>query len=72
MAIFADEFSVEIKDAFLGDKLNPISVIFGFKNDSYELRLENRDKLQFDIFAVYKYNETFNWCGYQIKRRKYR
>ena len=40
-------------------------------NDSYELRLFN-DKFTFDLFLVYKLNETHQWCGYQYNRLKYR
>jgi phosphorylcholine metabolism protein LicD len=72
IAIFEDELSSNIRDSFLGDKVNSLSVIFGFKNDSYEIRLRNNDKLQFDIFVAYKYNTSLSWCGYQIKRKKYR
>ena len=72
IAIFEDELSSNIRDSFLGDKVNSLSVIFGFKNDSYEIRLRNNDKLQFDIFVAYKYNASLSWCGYQIKRKKYR
>jgi fukutin len=72
IAIFEDELSSNIRDSFLGDKVNSLSVIFGFKNDSYEIRLRNNDKLQFDIFVAYKYNASLSWCGYQIGRKKYR
>jgi fukutin len=72
IAIFEDELSSNIRDSFLGDKVNSLSVIFGFKNDSYEIRLRNNDELQFDIFVAYKYNASLSWCGYQIGRKKYR
>ena len=72
LAMFEDELSSNVRDSFLGDSVNSLSVIFGFKNDSYEMRLRNNDKLQFDIFVTYKYNTTNSWCGYQIGRKKYR
>ena len=72
IAIFADEYSSKIKEAFLGDKVNHLTVLFGFKNDSLEMRLANKDKLQIDVFVAYTFNSSSSWCGYQIARKKFR
>lgn len=71
MSIWSHEYEDKIEKYFLGNKKTPVTIIFGFKNDSYELRL-NDDLIQYDIFLTYKYNSTHMWCGYQLQLRKFR
>jgi hypothetical protein len=40
-------------------------------NDSYELRLYN-DLFTFDMFHVYKTNQSHQWCGYQVNKTKFK
>ncbi len=55
----------------IGNPRGPLVLTFGLRNDSYELRVF-KDAVQFDMFIVYKHNDTHQWCGYQEKRKKFR
>lgn len=70
IGLWEHEYDETISKTFLGDKYVPLNVIFGLKNDSYELRLRNYS-LQIDLFVVYKHNSTHQKCGYQLGRRKF-
>ena len=71
IAIWAHEYENKIKKHFLGNKIVRVWGTLGLVNDSYEFRLFN-DKFTFDMFLVYKINDTHQWCGYQVKRYKFR
>lgn len=71
IAIWAHEYDDRIKKHFLGNKIVRIWGTLGLLNDSFEFRLFN-DKFTFDLFLVYKINQTHQWCGYQVKRYKFR
>ena len=44
----------------------------GLKNEGFELRLLNSLGFTFDLFLMYKLNETYQWHGYQGNRQLYR
>lgn len=71
IAIWSHEYDDRIKQHFLGNKIVRIWGTLGLLNDSFEFRLFN-DKFTFDLFLVYKINQTHQWCGYQVKRYKFR
>ena len=52
------------------DKL-PLVMNFGLLNDSYELRLLNKN-VQIDIFFVYPHNSTHQWTALHEGRKKSR
>lgn len=71
IAIWAHEYEDRIKQNFLGNKIVRLWSSLGLVNDSFEFRLFN-DVFTFDMFLVYKFNSTSQWCGYQVGRVKYR
>jgi hypothetical protein len=68
--IWSREYEPEIRQFFLGNEYSRLGIELGLRNDSYELRLVNQ-QFTFDLFLVYPNNETHDWCGYQVRRRKY-
>ncbi len=44
----------------------------GLKNEGFELRLLNSLGFTFDLFLIYKLNDTYQWHGYQGNRFYYR
>jgi hypothetical protein len=71
VAIWSHEYDERVKRSFLGNKVVRLWSTLGMANDSYEFRLFN-DVFTFDMFLVYKFNSTDQWCGYQVNRIKYR
>lgn len=71
IAIWAHEYEEKIKSHFLGNRIVRVWSTLGLTNDSFEFRLFN-DQFTFDMFLVYKFNSTDQWCGYQVNRVKYR
>jgi hypothetical protein len=65
------EYNEEFKNFFIGNSHAPLVLTFGLINDSYELRVF-KDSVQFDMFIVYKHNDTHQWCGYQEQRKKFK
>jgi hypothetical protein len=70
-AILADEYDTRLKKTFIGNKIVRLWSTLGLLNDSYEFRMFN-DRFTFDLFLVYKTNQTHQWCGYQVNRSKFR
>lgn len=70
-AIWAHEYETSIKKAFLGNKVVRVWGTLGLVNDSFEFRMFN-DLFTFDMFLVYKHNQSDQWCGYQVNRAKFR
>lgn len=71
IAIWAHEYDKKLKKHLLGNKIVRVWGTLGLVNDSFEFRLYN-DKFTFDMFLVYKINQTHQWCGYQVNRYKFR
>ena len=71
MAVWSHEFETKIKRHFLGNPIVRVWGTLGLYNDSYELRLYN-DLFTFDMFLVYKTNDSYQWCGYQVNQSKFK
>ena len=71
IALWANEYDDRIKEKFLGNEIVRVWSTLGLVNDSFEFRLFN-DHFTFDMFLVYPFNLTDQWCGYQVNRTKYR
>ncbi|CAF0938365.1 unnamed protein product [Brachionus calyciflorus] len=71
LGLLSNQHESRIKQSFKGNLNMPLMLQFGYKNDSYELRLGNND-LWVDLFYFYDYNQTHQWCAYQDKRIKKR
>ncbi len=70
MVLSHDEYEAKIKKHFIGDKVGHLSIVYGMRNSSYELRLEDSHHMV-DLFIAYRINETHQVTGYFVERDLY-
>ena len=70
-AVPAREYDTKLKKVFMSNRVVRLWGTLGLVNDSYEFRMFN-DQFTFDMFLVYKANDTHQWCGYQVNRSKFK
>ncbi|CAF1384791.1 unnamed protein product, partial [Didymodactylos carnosus] len=68
--LYAEEYSEDIRNYFLGNKISYLWGALGLINDSLEFRLYT-GRFTLDLFWAYKENNS-RWCGYQVHRTKFR
>ena len=66
------EYEKKIKEHFLNNNEVRLAMHLGLLREGYELRLFSNKQKTFDLFLMYKHNETFMWNGYHTKKHIYR
>ena len=72
MAMWSFDYEKKIKEHFLNNDEVRLAVTIGLVREGYELRLYSKTLKTFDLFLMYKHNETFQWNGYHTQRHIYR
>ncbi len=72
LAIWSDDFETKIKEHFLKSDKMRLAITIGLIKEAYELRLFSKTSKTFDLFLMYKHNESFQWNGYHTQRHIYR
>lgn len=67
-----NEYDNNLKKHFIENEDIRLAIAIGLPQEGYEMRLLSRTHRTFDLFLVYKYNETHQWNGYHFKRYVYR
>ena len=65
------DYEDKILETLRGNKILHVYSTLGLIREAFELRTISKG-FTFDIFLVYKLNETYQWNGYQGNRRLYR
>jgi hypothetical protein len=72
-----DHYENKILEKFRGNNFTSLILTLGLVKEAFELRLQSINKqrthrFSFDIFLIYKLNETYQWNGYQGNRQLFR
>ena len=70
-AIWSHNYEDKLLKKFLGNKIVNVYSTLGLVKEAFVLRLLSQD-FSFDIFLIYKLNETHQWNGYQGNRQLFR
>jgi hypothetical protein len=70
IASWIEDYHVDIKKAFLGNKNVWLWKTLGKIERGLEMRLYS-DTFDFDLFYVYKVNDTHQWSSFQVNRYHY-
>ena len=62
------DYDDRILETFRGNSNLSIALTLGLLEEAFELRLFSASKFTLDLFLMYKFNKTYQWNGYQIKR----
>jgi hypothetical protein len=65
------DYDDRILEKFRGNEILYLYQTLGLIREAYELRTIY-SRFTFDIFLVYKLNETYQWNGYQGNRQLFR
>ena len=71
IGMFAENYDLRIKRAFLGNKKMRILTSYGVPNEGLEFRLHN-GFFYHDLFLLFKVNSTHMWSGYHGSTRLYK
>jgi hypothetical protein len=72
LAMWINEYDKNIKEHFLKNNEVRLAMSLGLIREGYELRLYSKTAKTFDLFFMYKHNETFQWNGYHTQKHIYR
>jgi hypothetical protein len=71
MGIFAREYESRIKKHFIRNKKALLTLVFGLRDDLYQLRINNlKSKQVVDLFMSYPFNGTHQMVGYHAQRKR--
>jgi len=72
LAIFAHEYDPRVKKHFIKNRHALLTLVFGLRDDLYQLRMVDRDRNStVDLFVSYAFHNTHQMVGYHAQRQRY-